>query len=106
MSITPLLSRRAGSPATNSSIPPSINFYPDAMVRQGNGGRASPRPFSAAYSETLPGYTGWDRKSIGEKSIGEKSVVSERTDSRVQLSTEDSPDPYMPLQPLRLDSKE
>ncbi|KAL1950245.1 hypothetical protein VTO73DRAFT_5369 [Trametes versicolor] len=106
MSITPLLSRRAGSPATNSSIPPSINFYPDAMVRQGNGGRASPRPFSAAYSETLPGYTGWDRKSIGEKSIGEKSAVSERTDSRVQLSTEDSPDPYMPLQPLRLDSKE
>ncbi|OJT02086.1 hypothetical protein TRAPUB_7502 [Trametes pubescens] len=99
MSFTPLLNRRAGSPATGSSTPPPITFYPDAMVR--NGGRASPRPYSTAYSETLPGYTGWDRKSIGEK-----SVASERTDSRVQLSTEDSPDPYMPLQPLRLDSKE
>ncbi|KAI0351444.1 hypothetical protein OH77DRAFT_939246 [Trametes cingulata] len=115
MSFTPLLSRRAGSPAGDVTPAPVI-FFPEAMVRQGaNGGRAPLRPHSSMTTETLPGYhsslpgyLSWDAKSMNtsEDVWDRKSAESERTDSRVQEPIHHSPDPTMLLHPLRYDTKE
>ncbi|KAI0671077.1 hypothetical protein C8Q78DRAFT_836106 [Trametes maxima] len=94
MTSTPLLSRHATSPAPGDMIPPQTSFFPEAMVRHGNRGSGSLRPYSST-SEAPPQYGAWDQKS----------VTSSRSDSRVLEPTDESPDPHMPLKPLRLEPK-
>ena len=80
-------------PSPYSPEPNGLVFSPDAMVRN-----PSPPPIDVTPGRLYPNGRGGRGR--------EHSRTVSRDDSRVQGSIDDGPDPAMPLEPLRLETKE